>query len=177
MTRWLSWGPVPIVTMNLHEVDEATEAVFSIDATKGNRIVNHRGFGVTPTVRQGHILPVAPDLVDVYERVSGRPAVVLLLSTFEITLYDNGLYHVNSILQLTVTTAAPVVGVATTAASAVPGTATGAKHAADVDQVVRFCLEVAKGYGAGGARLYDPDEFAQAVALYRPMTHVRGGDA
>jgi hypothetical protein len=165
--------PVPMSTMNLHEVDEAMEAVLSIDATKGNRVVNHRGFAITPTVREGYILPVAPDLIDVYERVSGRPAVVLPLSTYDITPYGNDLYHVNSILQPAVATPAPVVGVATTAVSTVPGTATGANHVGDIDQVVRFCIEVAKGHGAGTLRLYDEDEFARAVALYGSMTHLQ----
>ena len=165
--------PVPMATMNLHEVEGAMEAVLSIDATKGNRVVNHRGFAITPTVREGYILPVAPDLIDVYERVSGRPAVVLPLSTYDITPYGNDLHHVNSILQPAVATSAPVVGVATTAVSTVPGTATGANHVCDIDQVVRFCIEVAKGHGAGSLRLYDEDEFARAVALYGSMTHLQ----
>jgi hypothetical protein len=151
------------------------DAVLSIDATKGNRVVNHRGFAITPTVREGYILPVAPDLIDVYERVSGRPAVVLPLSTYDITPYGNALYHVNSILQPAVATAAPVVGVATTAVTAVPGTATGANHVEDIDDVVRFCIEVAKGHGAGTVHLYDEGEFARAVALYGAMTHLQSG--
>jgi hypothetical protein len=167
--------PVPMATMNLHEVDEAMDAILSIDATKGNRVVNHRGFAITPTVREGYILPVAPDLIDVYEWVSGRPAVVLPLSTYDITPYGNDLYHVNSILQPAVATTAPVVGVATTAVAPVPGTATGANHAGDIDQVVRFCIEVAKGYGAGTLRLYDENEFARAVALYGSMSHLQSG--
>lgn len=165
--------PVPMATMNVHEVDEAMDAILSIDATKGNRVVNHRGFAITPTVLEGYILPVAPDLIDVYEWVSGRPVVVLPLSTYDITPYGNDLYHVNSILQPAVATRAPVVGVATTAASTVPGTATGANHVGDIDQVVRFCIEVAKGHGAGTLRLYDEDEFARALALYGSMSHLQ----
>ncbi len=168
--------PVAMATMNLHEVDGAMDAVLSIDTTKGNRVVNHRGFAITPTVREGYILPVAPDLIDVYERVSGRPAVVLPLSTYDITPYGNDLHHVNSILQPAVATSAPVVGVATTAVSTVPGTATGANHVSDIDQVVRFCIEVAKGHGAETLRLYDEDEFARAVALYGSMAHLQSED-
>jgi hypothetical protein len=168
--------PVPMETMNVHEVDQAMDAVLSIDASKGNRVVNHRGFAFTPTVRAGYILPVAPDLIDAYERVSGRSAVVLPLSTYDITPYGNDLYHVNSILQPAVATTAPVVGVATTAVTTVPGTATGANHAGDIDQVVRFCIEVAKGHGAETLRFSDEDEFARAVDLYGSMTHLQGGD-
>jgi hypothetical protein len=60
----------------------------------------------------------------------------------------------------------------------VPGSATGANQPSDLDEAVRFCLEVAKGFGAGTLRFYDPDEFARAVARYGPMTHLQtnGGD-
>jgi hypothetical protein len=58
----------------------------------------------------------------------------------------------------------------------VPGSATGANQADDIEQAVRFCIEVAKGYGSGVTKLFDPDEFDRAVALYGPMTHLQGGD-
>ena len=161
--------------MNEHEVDGGMGAVLSIDATKGNRILNHRGFAITPTVKEGYILPVAPDLIDVYESVAGRPAVVLPLSTYDITPYGNDLYHVNSILQPAVATAAPVVGVATVAETAVPGTATGANHPVDLAEVVRFAIEVAKGIGGETLELYNSAEFARAVAMYGSMTHLQGG--
>lgn len=170
--------PVPIGTMNDHEVDLSMEAVLSIDATKGNRILNRRGIAISPTVKEGYILPVAPDLVDLAEWVTGRPVVVLPLSTYDITPYGNGLFHVNSIMQPAVATPAPVVGVALTAETAVPGTATGANHPADLAEAVRFCLEVAKSYGAGALDFYDPDEFTRAVDRYGPMTHLQthGGE-
>jgi len=159
--------------MNRHEVHPDMEAVLSIDATKGNRILNHRGIAITPTVKEGYILPVAPSLIDIAEWVTGRPAAVLPLSTYDITPYGNGLYHVNSILQPAVATAAPVVGVALTAETAVPGSATGANHPADLAEAVRFCLEAAKGFGAGTLRFFDPDDFGLAQETYGTMTHLQ----
>jgi len=167
--------PVPMAEMNRHEVHPAMEAVLSIDATKGNRIVNHRGFAITPTVKEGWILPVAPGLVDLAEWVTGRRVLVLPLSTYDITPYGNGLYHVNSILQPAVATAAPVVGVALTAETAVPGSATGANHPSDLAEAVRFVIEAAKGLGSGALSLYDPGEFARAVAAYGEMTRLQQG--
>jgi hypothetical protein len=167
--------PVAMDEMNRHEVDPAMEAVFSIDATKGNRIANQRGIAITPTVKEGWILPVAPGLVDLAEWVTGRRAVVLPLSTYDITPYGNGLYHVNSILQPAVATAAPVVGVALIAETAVPGSATGANHPADLAEAVRFVIEAAKGIGSGSLALYDPGEFARAVAAYGEMTRLQQG--
>jgi hypothetical protein len=167
--------PVAMDEMNRHEVDPAMEAVLSIDATKGNRIANRRGIAITPTVKEGWILPVAPGLVDLAEWVTGRRAVVLPLSTYDITPYGNGLYHVNSILQPAVATAAPVVGVALIAEVAVPGSATGANHPADLAEAVRFVIEAAKGIGSGSLALYDPGEFARAVAAYGEMTRLQQG--
>ena len=167
--------PVAMKEMNTYEVRPEMEAILSIDATKGNRILNHRGFAITPTVMQGWILPVAPDLVDIAEWVTGSRAAVLPLSTYDITPYGNGLYHVNSILQPAVATAAPVVGVALTAEVAVPGSATGANHPIDLAEAVRFVIEAAKGFGAGTLGFYDPDEFELAVATYGPMTGLQEG--
>lgn len=166
--------PVPMEIMNEHEVDPAMEAVLAVDATKGNRILNRRGFAITPTIKEGYILPVAPDLLDLYEWVSGRPPAVLPLSTYDITPYGNGLYHVNSIVQPAVATAAPVVGVALTAETAVPGSATGANHPVDLAEAVRFVIEVAKGIGSGTVALFDPDDWARAEERYGKMTHLQG---
>ena len=52
-------SPVGMAAMNAHEVDEAMDAVLSVDTTRGNRVCNHLGFAITPTVRQGWILRVS----------------------------------------------------------------------------------------------------------------------
>jgi hypothetical protein len=165
--------PVPMATMNEWEVLTEMEAVLSIDATKGNRIVNWKGIAFSPTVRNGWILPVAPDLIDVYEQVCGVPARVLPLSTFDITPYGNNLYHVNSILQPATATTAPVVGVAVTTETAVAGTATGANHPVDIALAVAFCLEVAKRFGSGRLVFHDEAEFVEAARRYGPMTRLQ----
>jgi hypothetical protein len=166
--------PVSMEVMNREEVRPQMDAVLSIDATKGNRIVNWKGIAITPTVRQGWVLPVAPDLIDVYEQVCGVPARVLPISTYDITPYGNGLYHVNSILQPATATDAPVVGVAVTAETAVPGSATGANHPADLALAVTFVIEVAKRFGAGRLSLFDPGEMDQAIARYGPLQQLQG---
>jgi hypothetical protein len=38
---------------------------------------------------------------------------------------------------------------------------------------VRFCVEVAKGFGKGECAFYDAHEFERLVALYGPMTHLQ----
>lgn len=168
-------SPVDMDAMNDNEVRPEMDAIVSIDTTKGNRVINHRGIAISSTVRQGYILPVSPDLVAVYETVCGIAAQVFPLSTQDITPYSNGLHHINSILQPAVTASVPVVGVALTAETAVAGSATGASHESDIALAARYTLEVAKGFGAGILRFHDTDEFTRLVELYGPATHLQAG--
>lgn len=166
-------SPVGMDAMNAAEVDPAMDAIVSIDTTKGNRIVNHRGIAITPTVMQGWVLPVAEDAVSIFERVCGIPAVVLPLSTQDVTPYGNGVYHVNSILQPATATDAPVLGVAITTETVVAGSATGASHETDVALAARYAVEWAKDLGRGRASLADRDEVARLVELYGDMRHLQ----
>ena len=65
----------------------------------------------------------------------------------DITPYASGVFHLNSILQPATATSAPVVGVAITTGSAVPGCATGATDLASLEAAARFCIETATGFG------------------------------
>lgn len=163
-------SPVDMATLNREEVRPEMEAILSVDTTRGNRVVNHRGIAISPTVREGWILRVSEDLLTILQQASGRMPVVLPLTMQDITPYGNGLFHLNSILQPATATAAPVVGVALTAEVPVPGAATGASQPADIDLAVRFCLEVAKAFGAGRCRFHDPEEWAAIQRRYGSMT-------
>lgn len=166
-------SPVDMAVMNKYEVDPEMDAILSIDTTKGNRVINHRGFAISPTVKEGYILRISEDLLNIMSITTGKLPVTFPITTQDITPYGNGVFHLNSIMQPAVATAAPVVGVAITAETAVPGCATGASHAVDVEEVVRFVIEVAKSFGAGKCKFHDQDEFYRLVALYGPMTHLQ----
>lgn len=166
-------SPVSIETMNEHEVDDKMEAVLSIDATKGNRVINQKGFAISPTVKDGYILRVSEDLLDIMQNVTGRLPVVVPITIQDITPYGNDLYHMNSILQPTNATRAPVVGVAITTEVAVPGCATGANHFADIEAAVRFVVEVAKAFGEGKCSFYDEEEFQKILSLYGSLEHLK----
>jgi hypothetical protein len=170
-------SPVSLATMNAREVSADMDAVVSIDTTKGNRILNVRGFAISPTVKEGWILKVAEDLLRLAEFSSGRPPVTFPITMQDITPYGNGVDHLNSILQPATATAAPVVGVAICAESAVPGCATGASHEVDIAEAVRFTIEVAKAFGAGACRFFDEEEFARLVSLYGDMRRLQGPGA
>jgi hypothetical protein len=165
---------VDMETMNRHEVDPAMDAILSVDTTKGNRIINFRGFAITPTVKEGYILKVSEDLLDILQWSTGQLPRVVPITTQDITPYGNGVFHINSILQPTVATSAPVVGIAITAETAVPGCATGASRETDIEEAARYCLEVAKAFTEGKCHFYDAKEFERLVSLYGPMKHLQG---
>ena len=173
--------PVPFmgshITMqqsNQEEVTPELDAILSVDTTKGNRVINHRGFAISNTVMQGYILPVAYDLLNIMEITTGELPYVFPLATQDITPYGNGVSHLNSILQPACATQAPVVGVAITTQTAVPGCATNASHLEDIENAARFMLQVAIDFGRGNCRFYNEEEWALLQARYGSLSHLQG---
>ncbi len=167
----LMGSPVPHDMINDATLFSRMDAILSVDTTKGNRIINSRGFAVSPTVKEGYILKVSNDVLDIMSQVTGKYPQVLPVSQQDITPYGNGLGHINSIMQPSINTPAPVIGVAITAEVAVAGCATGATHLVDVENTARFCVEVAKKFTAGACQFHDTEEFARMHALYGDMAH------
>lgn len=166
-------SPVETEDMNAHEVLPEMDAVLSIDTTKGNRILNHKGYAISPTVKQGYILRVSEDLLRIMEMTSGQLPVTFPITTQDITPYGNGVFHLNSILQPSIATDAPVVGVAISAQSAVPGCGTGASHEIDIAAATKFVVEVAKEFTRGTCNFFDADEYARLLALYGSLAHLQ----
>ncbi|GLI18696.1 hypothetical protein TSYNTROOL_08560 [Tepidanaerobacter syntrophicus] len=166
-------SPVDMQTMNKMEVDPSMDAILTIDTTKGNRVFNHRGFAITPTVKDGYILRISDDLVSIMEIATGKPAQVLAITTQDITPYGNDLYHINSLMQPCTATSSPVVGVAITTETAVPGCATGASHEIDIEVTSRFALEVAKSFGRNQCKFYNEQEWERIIKLYGSMEHLK----
>ena len=166
-------SPVNMAQVNKEEVSPELDAILIVDTTKGNRVINTNGFAISNTVKQGWILRVSEDLLDVMCRTTGKLPYVFPLSMQDITPYGNDVYHLNSILQPCTATDAPCVGVAITTETAVPGCATGASHFTDVEEAARYMLEVAKYYGKGEVSFYDQDEFAMLQEKYGSMAHLQ----
>ncbi|MEG0322383.1 MAG: DUF1177 domain-containing protein [Raoultibacter sp.] len=166
-------SPVATAAVNKEEVTDELDAILVVDTTKGNRIANNRGFALSPTVKQGVIMRVSEDLLDLVEITTGRKPNVFALSMSDITPYGNGLYHLNSILQPCTATDAPVVGVAITTETAVPGCATGATHLTDLDEAGTFMIEAAKAFGEGSCKFFDTAEFDLFSQRYGSMAQLQ----
>lgn len=163
-------SPVDMKTMNENEVDGECDAILSIDTTKGNRVINTNGFAISPTVKEGYILKISNDLLDIMQTVTGKLPYVFPLSIQDITPYGNDLYHLNSILQPAAATTAPVVGVAITTEMPVAGCATGASHFSELECAARFSVEVCKFYAEGKCEFYDKAEWDIIMKKYGELT-------
>jgi hypothetical protein len=166
-------SPVDINVMNREEIDDEMDALVSIDTTKGNRIVKWRGFALTPTAKEGWVLKVSDDLLDIMEITTGRIPRVCPISTQDITPYGTGIDHINSIMQPCTATNVPVVGVAITAEVPVPGCATGASHVTDLEEAARFVMEVAKSFGRGTCKFYDEKQWKIILDRYGPLNFLQ----
>ena len=109
--------------------------------------------------------------MEVTQRTTGKVPYTFGVSIQDITPYGNGVYHLNSILQPSTSTSAPVVGVAVTTEMPVAGCATGASHFVDVEETARFVLEAAKAFSEGKCSFYDRAEFALLVKKYGRLNH------
>ncbi len=159
-------SPVNIFILLKKEVDPNMDAILSIDATKANWVIKHTGFAITPTVKEGWILKVSPDLIDIYIRVTGEPPVVVPITMQDIIPFSTPVYHINSMMQPWLYTDAPVVGVAITARMAIPGSATGATNIWALEQAARFIIEVAKEFTTGKAKFYDEEEWRKIISIH-----------
>ncbi|MCI7796621.1 MAG: DUF1177 domain-containing protein, partial [Lachnospiraceae bacterium] len=166
-------SPVSMAQMNQQEVASDLDAILCVDTTKGNRICNKKGISISPTVKEGYILRVSEDLLTIMEHVTGNLPEVFALTTQDITPYGNEVYHLNSILQPSTATNAPVVGIAITTQTMVPGCASGATHYEDVETAARFMIESAKAFGAGNCDFYDKEEYKRLISLYGSMNHLQ----
>jgi uncharacterized protein DUF1177 len=168
-------SPVSLPQQIQAEVSPDMDAILSVDTTKGNRVINHQGFAISPTVKDGYILRVSEDLLTIMGWVTGDVPATFPVTMQDITPYGNGVYHINSIMQPSVWVDCPVVGVALTTRMPVPGCATGANMPYGLEAATRFCVEVAKAYGPGQVQFYDPDQFALMQKLYGSMAVLRTG--
>lgn len=166
-------SPIDMETMVRYSVYPSMDAIISVDTTRGNRILNRKGLAITPTVKEGFILKVSNDLLQHLENITGQLAIVLPITHQDITAYGNRVYHINSIMQPSIGTTAPVVGLALTSESVVPGIATGCSQISDIEAGARFCIEVAKTFGEGKCEFYDAGEFKILLKLYGPMRYLQ----
>ena len=78
-------SPLDMAQVNRAEVTDELDAILVVDTTKGNRIINTRGFAISPTVKEGYILKVSDDVLDIMQTTTGQLPQVFALSQQDIT--------------------------------------------------------------------------------------------
>jgi len=159
-------SPVDILTLLKKEAHPEMDAILSVDATKANWVIKHTGIAITPTIKEGWILKVSQDLIDILVRVTGEPPAIVPITMQDILPYTTPVYHINSMVQPWIYTTAPVVGVAITTRMVVPGSATGPTNVWALEQATRYVIEVAKDYTLGRAKFYDEEEWRKILELH-----------
>lgn len=154
-------------------IDKNADGILIAETTRGNKVINHNGFAISPTVKEGWILETSASAIEVMERVTGRPAVIVPLSMKDITPSDNGISHLNGLGEVPEGTEAATIGVAITSELPVAGNATGASNIINAETAVRFCVEVAKDFGKGCFEFYNKDEFKKLVSAYGKMNNLQ----
>lgn len=162
-------SPVKLETMNKINVEKNIDALISIDTTRGNRIIKNNYFAITPIIKEGWILKIPDEIIDIMEWISGENASIVPITMQDITPYGNGVSHINSILQPSLMTNAPTLGVAITSKKVIPGFATNVTNLFQIDLVSRFIIELAIKFGSGKIDFYDKKEFNRLLSLYGSM--------
>jgi len=165
-------SPASIFELLKREVDPQMDAILSIDATKANLIVKGSGFAITPTIKDGWILKVSDDLINIYMWVTGRLPIIVPITMQDLLPFSTPIYHINSIVQPWLYTHSPVVGVATITETVVPGSASGVTNINTLDETSRFVIEVAKGFTAGSVKFYDEKEWEIIMRLHGEIRHI-----
>lgn len=155
-------------------VDEKADGILITESTKGNLVINHKGFVISPTIKEGWILKISPDALAVMQRVTSKAPVVVPITMQDITPFTNSIYHLNGLAEVPAGITAPAIGVGiTTEIVTVGGAATGNSNVVDMEPAVRFCVEVAKDFGKGLFKFYDEQEFQKLVSMYGTMDHLQ----
>lgn len=165
-------SPVDMYELVKREVGYAADAFISIDATKGNRVIKIRGFAITPVVKRGWILRPTDEVLDIYSWVSGRPPVLVPITMQDIVPYTTPVKHINSILQPWVYTDSPVMGVAITSETVIPGSATGVTDLASLESAARFVLEISKRFNRRELELYYEEEYKTLIEYHGDLRDV-----
>ncbi len=154
---------VPLVGLDealKEEVDSEANLILSIDSTKGNRIAKYDDFAITHVIKDGYILKVKDDLIDIYNRVTGHEVYLVPLTTGDLTPMEYNVYHISTLVSPWLYSNSPLIGIATVSKQVIPGYVTGVLNVEMLEHASRFCLEVLK-YVEKGGRVYEESELKE----------------
>jgi hypothetical protein len=103
-------SPLPSSEKHPRLVDERMDAILTPETCKGNKMISHLGFAVTPPVREGFILRPHASILHIMEMVTGKAPAVFPITMQDVTPYELGVHHICGMVLPSIFSTAPVVG-------------------------------------------------------------------
>ncbi len=162
-------SPLPSSEKHPRLVDDRMDAILTPETCKGNKMVSHLGFAVTPPVREGFILRAHETVLHIMEMVTGKAPVVFPITMQDVTPYELGVHHICGMVLPSIFSTAPVIGVPLVTEIQTHPSATGAQQPMVLESAARFCIEVATAFGNGDCEFYYPGDFEGMLESFGAM--------
>jgi hypothetical protein len=162
-------SPLPSSEKHPRLVDERMDAILTPETCKGNKMISHLGFAVTPPVREGFILRPHASILHIMEMVTGKAPAVFPITMQDVTPYELGVHHICGMVLPSIFSTAPVVGVPLVTEIQTHPSATGTQQPMVLESAARFCIEVATAFGNGDCEFYYPGDFDGMVEAFGAM--------
>lgn len=162
-------SPLPSSEKHPRLVDTRMDAMLTPETCKGNKMVSHLGFAVTPPVREGIIMRPHASILHIVEMVTGKAPVVFPITMQDVTPYELGVHHICGMVLPSIFSAAPVIGVPLVTEIETHPSATGVQQPTVLETAARFCLEVATSFGNGDCEFYYPGDFEGMVSTFKGL--------
>lgn len=162
-------SPLPSSEKHPRLVDDRMDAILTPETCKGNKMVSHLGFAVTPPVREGLILRPHASVLHIMEMVTGKAPVVFPITMQDVTPYELGVHHICGMLLPSIFSTAPVIGVPLVTEIQTHPSATGVQQPMGLESAARFCLEIATAFGNGDCEFYYPDDFKGMIEAFQGL--------
>ena len=162
-------SPLPSSEKHPRLVDDRMDAMLTPETCKGNKMVSHLGFAVTPPVREGIIMRPHASILHIVEMVTGKAPVVFPITMQDVTPYELGVHHICGMVLPSIFSKAPVIGVPLVTEVQTHPSATGVQQPVVLETAVRFCIEVATSYGNGDCEFYYTDDFQGMVSTFKGL--------
>jgi hypothetical protein len=162
-------SPLPSSEKHPRLVDDRMDAMLTPETCKGNKMVSHLGFAVTPPVREGIIMRPHASILHIVEMVTGKAPVVFPITMQDVTPYELGVHHICGMVLPSIFSKAPVIGVPLVTEVQTHPSATGVQQPMVLETALRFCIEVATSYGNGDCEFYYPDDFEGMVSTFKGL--------
>ena len=87
-------SPLPSSEKHPRLVDDRMDAILTPETCKGNKMISHLGFAVTPPVREGFIMRPHASVLHIMEMVTGKQPAIFPITMQDVTPYELGVHHI-----------------------------------------------------------------------------------